>query len=263
MDTSPVLSCAHVSKTFRRMVVPSTMLQDRLLHARRHREMRVIRALDDANLEARAGEWIGLYGHNGCGKTTLLRILAGLMLPDAGMVAHRGRLACFFELGAGFHLEHRADENIYFHGILHGLDAAVVRKRIPEIIEFAGVGTHADLPLKCYSTGMRTRLAFAVVAHVRSDIYLWDEVAAVGDAEFQEKCMRYLRGLRASGKTAVIVSHDRQQLEKLCHRVIDMDHGRMTGESILAPLELPSADQRTAEELLPGAAMRREPIVMA
>jgi ABC-type polysaccharide/polyol phosphate transport system ATPase subunit len=233
--TQPVLSCNGVTKTFRRTVIPSSLLQDRLLRPSSHRKAWSVNALDDVSLAVAPGEWVGLYGHNGCGKTTLLRVLAGLMPPDAGVVERRKPLACFFDLGAGFHLERTAAENVYFHGLLHGLRAEDMKELIPRVIAFAGVESHAELPLKCYSTGMRVRLAFAVVAHIDTDIYLWDEVAAVGDVEFQGKCLAHLRGLKERGKSAVIVSHDPYQLEALCDRVVHFDHGKIVREHITKP----------------------------
>jgi ABC-type polysaccharide/polyol phosphate transport system ATPase subunit len=229
-SSSPALACTNLTKTFRRMVVPSGRLQDRLLNAPFHRKAWSINAVDNVSLSVKQGEWVGIYGHNGSGKTTLLRILAGLMPQDAGTVVRSRPLACFFDLGAGFHLERRAEENIFFHGLLHGLHRKDINALIPRIIEFAGVGSHADLPLKCYSTGMRMRLAFAVVAHIDTDIYLWDEVAAVGDSDFQKKCIGHLRSLKARGKSAVLVSHGMGDLRTLCDRIIYMQNGRIVQE---------------------------------
>ena len=216
------------------MVVPSGLLQDKVLGLIKHKEMWSVNALDSVSLSVASGEWVGLYGHNGSGKTTLLRILAGLMIPTQGIVYRHKPLVCFFDLGAGFHAERRADENIFFHGLLHGLTHREIKALTPRIMEFAGVQSHIDLPLKCYSTGMRIRLAFAVVAHIDTDIYLWDEVAAVGDNEFQQKCIAYLRSLKARGKSAVLVSHNLHDLEKLCDRILFFDHGKVVEERIIA-----------------------------
>ena len=162
------VSCIGIGKRFTKYVVPSVMLQDRILRWRRHGKHWSHTALKDITLSIGKGEWVGLYGPNGSGKTTLLRILAGLMPPDSGTVSTTGKLSCFFELGVEFHPERSAVENIYLHGLIHGVEPKVILKQTDEIIQRAGVESHRDLPIKCYSTGMRMRLAFMKIgrAHV-------------------------------------------------------------------------------------------------
>ncbi len=232
MTTGPVISCTNISKSFEQRLIPTSMLQDRLLKWRLHRKKWSIKAVDNVSLSVRRGEWVGLYGPNGSGKTTLLRIIAGLLRQDSGQVRTQGLLSCFFGLGVGFHPERTAAENIYIHGLLHGLAPAEIRRLTEGIIEFAGLESHRDLPVKCYSTGMQLRLAFAAAAHVESDIYLLDEVLAVGDAEFQGKCMGHLREMRKKGKTVVMVGHGLQQLEGMCGRVLFLADGRLMSEGV-------------------------------
>ncbi len=230
----PALSCTGIGKTFLQAVIPAVSLQDRLLHARKHRRLMRIDALKDICLAVAPGEWVGLYGHNGSGKTTLLKILAGLMVPDSGTVARHGRLSGFFELGVGFHDERSAEENVRLHAILQGMTNAGSRALVDDIIAFAGVESHRSLPLKCFSTGMRMRLGFAAAAHVDADIYLFDEVFAVGDDAFRVQCDAHFRALRASGKTAVLVSPQRHELDRYCDRVITLDHGAVVAEHLVS-----------------------------
>ena len=225
--TKPMLSCIGVSKTFNRMIVPTVMLQDRVLRWRKHRERWSIQALKDISFDVAPGEWIGLYGPNGSGKTTLMRILGGLMLPDSGTVQVEGRVCSLSAFGTGFHMERTAEENIYFHGLLHGIPRNKVRESTDHIIEFAGVESHRDLPLKCYSTGMRARLAFAAASQIDSEIYLLDEVLAVGDFAFQQKCWGYFDEMRKAGKTVVLVSHEEGHLKRFCDRVYYLEQGAM------------------------------------
>lgn len=222
-----ILSCTGVSKTFEQRVIPSMLLQDHLLHWRNHSKRWSRTVLHEVDLVLEKGEWIGLYGPNGTGKTTLLRILAGLMQPDAGAVKCNGTLSCFFDLSAGFHPERSAPENIYLHGLLHGRSVKDIRSTVDAVIEFAGTQSHRDLPMKCYSNGMNLRVAFAASSMVDADIYLFDEVLAVGDAEFQVKCREHLQRLRAQGKSAIVVSHSMKELEDLCDRILILQDGHL------------------------------------
>jgi ABC-type polysaccharide/polyol phosphate transport system ATPase subunit len=220
MASDILLSCTGIHKTFRQRVMPSAMLQDHLLHWNTHRETWSRTVLHDVSLSLARGEWIGLYGPNGAGKTTLLRILAGLMPPDAGTVERRGSMSCFFDLSAGFHPERTASENIYLHGLLHGRSPADIRATVEDVIEFAGTTSHRDLPMKCYSTGMNMRVAFASASMLDADMYLFDEVLAVGDKEFQHTCKEHLASLRSAGKSAIIVLHSLKNLQRMCDRVL-------------------------------------------
>jgi ABC-type polysaccharide/polyol phosphate transport system ATPase subunit len=156
-------------------------------------------------------------------------MLAGLMVPDRGRIRRHGSISNF-ELGIGFHPERNAQENIYLHGLLQGMSPKEIGRVMQRTLEFADIGKHAALPMKCLSTGMAMRLSFAAAAQVNADIYLFDEVLAVGDEQFVHRCFAYLQALRRSGKTAVIVSHDLNGLLKLCDRVVFFDQGRITGQ---------------------------------
>lgn len=225
-----ILSCTGIRKTFTRSVISAELLQDRLLHRHFGRKKWKIDALDDVSFTINSGEWIGIYGANGSGKTTLLRILSGLMHHDAGTVTVGGKLSCFLGLGTGFHPERTARENIRFHGLLHGMSDAQMKNLYPQILEFAGTESHQDLPIKCYSTGMQLRLAFAASVFIDADLYIFDELLAVGDEAFQKKCEEKLRALKTEGKSAILVSHDKSQLDRLCHRVLFMENGKLLPE---------------------------------
>src|SRR3989344_7757749 len=224
------LRCQGIWKAFERSVVPSALLQDHLLKRTLRREQWRMDVLKNISLELRRGEWLGLYGHNGSGKTTLLRILAGLLRPNKGRVISHGSISCFFALGAGFHLERCAEENIRFHGLLRGMSDRAIRSLSDSIFAFADIDSHRDLPIKCYSTGMIQRLAFASAIHTDADIYLMDEIFAVGDTQFQEKCWSLLQERKAQGKSVILVSHQLGDLHRICDRVVVLDHGALIEE---------------------------------
>jgi ABC-type polysaccharide/polyol phosphate transport system ATPase subunit len=218
------IQCRHISKAFTRHDIPVQRLQDKLLHWRGRKSVR-IEAVRDVSLDVRRGEWLGIYGPNGSGKTTLLKILAGLLPQDGGTVSVDGNPSCFFELGTGFHNERRARENIMIHCVLRGLSRRETLDVTERIIDIAGVRSHVDLPLKCYSTGMRMRLAFAAASQIDTSVYIFDEILAVGDEEFRRQCWGHLDALKKRGKTAVIVSHYYGELEHCCDRIVSFDQG--------------------------------------
>lgn len=221
-----LLACRGISKTYAQYTLPTQMLQDRILRWRIHNKKKRIHALQDISFQVKRGEWLGIYGPNGSGKTTLLQILAGILPQDEGEVIRRGKISCFFTLGVGFHDEKGAKENIYLHGLLHGMAPQDIKEATEKIIRFAEVESHVDLPLKCYSTGMRSRLAYAAAAHIDSDVYLFDEVLAVGDERFKEKCLEHMKQMKERGKTVVLVVHSEQQLESFCDRILYLEKGR-------------------------------------
>ncbi len=230
MSTSAI-SCTGLCKTFRRAVYPSVHLQDHLLHRWRHREQWSIDALTDVDLHVQRGEWVGLYGPNGSGKTTLLRIIAGLLPADRGSVDVRGRLSAFLGLGTGFHPDRSCTENVYLHGLLHGLPPRSIRSQMDRVLEFAGIASHRDLPVQCLSTGMQLRLAYAASAFVPAEIALLDESLAVGDATFQETCRTHLREMKRVGRTVLLVSHDHGELERVCDRIVYLEQGKLVGKA--------------------------------
>jgi len=180
--------------------------------------------LKDISLTVNRGETIGLIGRNGSGKSTLLRMIAGIYRPDAGKIDVRGRVAALIELGAGFHPDFTGRENIMINGIIMGLTKAEVAERFERIIAFAEIGDFVDAPIRTYSSGMFTRLAFSVAIHVDPDVLLIDEVLGVGDEAFQQKCIAAIRErIEARAATTVIVSHDLEQIAKLCSKVVVID----------------------------------------
>lgn len=225
-----VLSCQNLRKSFTRSIGDSDHLQDHLLLRTLRRKRWSVAAVDDVSLAIARGEWVGLYGPNGCGKTTLLRLLAGLLEPDHGSIDRRGILSCFFTFGIGFHEERRAQENICTHGLLHGLSLREARSMSDAVIAFAGVGSHRALPLKYYSTGMRARLAFSAAVHIESDIYLFDEGLAVGDAAFRAQAEEHFMHLKRQGKAGIVVDHSLRPLTRVCDRIVFMDRGRIIRE---------------------------------
>ncbi len=182
-------------------------------------------ALRDVTFSVRRGEFFGVVGPNGGGKSTLLKVLAGIYRADSGTVRIGGRLSPFIELGVGFNPEFSARTNIEISGMLMGLTRKQVAERFDAILEFAGLERFVDQQLKNYSSGMLSRLAYSVAIQVPFDILLLDEALAVGDAEFQEKCFRTFGEMRAQGKTVVIVSHDLGAIQRFCDRAILLHHG--------------------------------------
>jgi len=197
----------------------------------RHREPpETAAALRDVDLTVRRGECLGLIGPNGSGKSTLLRLLAGIYRPTAGEVHVAGRVAPLIELGVGFHPELSGRDNVHLNTSLFGLSRKEAEARMEGIVAFAELGHVIDRPVKTYSTGMYMRLGFAVAVHVDADLLLLDEVLAVGDAHFQEKCRAHVRGLRAAGRTVVVVSHDLGAVETMCDRAALLVGGRLIEE---------------------------------
>ncbi|MGC2261267.1 MAG: polysaccharide ABC transporter ATP-binding protein [Candidatus Sulfotelmatobacter sp.] len=187
-------------------------------------------ALRDVSFQVRQGEALGIVGHNGAGKTTILKILSSITTPTAGEITVRGRMAALVEVGSGFHPELTGRENIQLHGAMLGMRRSEIRRKLDSIIEFSGVGQYIDVPVKRYSSGMYVRLGFSIAAHLDPDILLLDEVLAVGDAAFQAKCLERLSELRRTGRTVVFISHDLSAVYRLCDRAILMSHGRVVAE---------------------------------
>jgi lipopolysaccharide transport system ATP-binding protein len=183
-------------------------------------------ALKDIDFEVRHGDSVGVLGRNGCGKSTLLQIICGMIRPTKGEIWVRGRVAPILALGATFDLESTGRENVMIGGAVIGLKRAEVLRKFDSIAEFAGIGDFIDQPVKRYSTGMRTRLAFAICAHVNADILIVDEALSVGDEAFQRKCLDWIDDFRASG-TLLFVSHSMDQVRRLCRRAIWIDDGKV------------------------------------
>jgi ABC-2 type transport system ATP-binding protein/lipopolysaccharide transport system ATP-binding protein len=184
-------------------------------------------ALQQVSFTVGSGELIGIIGRNGAGKTTLLRILARITAPTAGVARVRGRLSALLDVGTGFHDELTGRENAFLSGAILGMSRRDVRARFDQIVAFSGVERFLDTPLKRYSAGMRLRLAFAVAAHLEPDVLVIDEALAVGDAEFQRRCLGRMEDLQGSGRTVVFVSHDLGAIGRLCERTLWLDEGRV------------------------------------
>jgi lipopolysaccharide transport system ATP-binding protein len=184
-------------------------------------------ALHDLNFQIPKGEVVGLIGANGSGKSTLLKILSRITEPTEGEVRIRGKVASLLEVGTGFHPELTGRENVYVNGAILGMTRREVDKKFDEIVDFAGVPDFIDTPIKRYSSGMTVRLGFAVAAHLDPDILIVDEVLAVGDAAFQEKCIGKMKSISNSGRTIIFVSHNMASVEALCTQSIFLDHGKI------------------------------------
>jgi lipopolysaccharide transport system ATP-binding protein len=187
-------------------------------------------ALRDLNLQVERGETVGVIGRNGSGKSTFLQLVCGTLTPTEGQVVTRGRIAALLELGSGFNPEYTGRENVYFNASVLGLTRAETEDRLESILAFADIGDYIDQPVKTYSSGMAMRLAFAVIAHVDADMLIIDEALAVGDAAFQQKCVRWLRRFRDNG-TVLFCGHDLAAVLSMCRRALWLDRGavRMTG----------------------------------
>jgi ABC-type polysaccharide/polyol phosphate transport system ATPase subunit len=184
-------------------------------------------ALRDVSFEVMQGEVVGLIGRNGAGKTTLLKVLARITRPTAGFAEIRGRVGSLLEVGTGFHPELTGRENVYLSGAILGMKRQEIARKFDEIVSFAEVERFLDTPLKHYSTGMQMRLAFAIAAHLEPEILLVDEVLAVGDLQFQKKCLGKMGDVAKTGRTIVFVSHQMNQIRRLCQRVMWFEGGRL------------------------------------
>ena len=190
----------------------------------------VLWALRDVSFRVNPGEVVGLIGRNGAGKSTLLKILSRITPPTRGRVTLNGRVSSLLEVGTGFHPELTGRENVYLNGTILGMRKDEVDRRFDEIVAFSEVEKFIDTPVKRYSSGMRVRLAFAVSAHLQSEILLVDEVLAVGDAAFQEKCLRAMDGIAQTGRTVLLVSHNMQVIQQLCARALLFEGGRLVAD---------------------------------
>jgi lipopolysaccharide transport system ATP-binding protein len=186
-------------------------------------------ALQDINFEVAQGRVFGIIGNNGAGKSTLLKILSRVTSPTRGEVRVRGRLASLLEVGTGFHGELTGRENLFLNGAILGMRRHEIAAKLDEIVDFSGVGAYLDTPVKRYSSGMYVRLAFAVAAHLEPEILVVDEVLAVGDVEFQKRCLGKMQNVAGSGRTVLFVSHNLAALRSLCHDGMVLRHGRMIG----------------------------------
>ena len=216
-----------VSKSFRLPSERISTLKERVLHPLRRADYNTFDALHDVSLQVEPGEFFGIVGRNGSGKSTLLKCLAGIYRADAGQIYVNGRMSTFIELGVGFNPELAARDNVLLNGVMLGLSPREARERYDHVIDFAELREFEELKLKNYSSGMQVRLAFSVMVQVDADILLIDEVLAVGDVAFQQKCFDVFNRLRDEGKTILFVTHDMAAVRRFCHRAALIDRGEV------------------------------------
>ena len=227
-DTAPAISVRHLSKSFRLPTEQAFGLKqaifNRLRGIKGYKDQQVLKGL---NLEVKKGEFLGIVGRNGSGKSTLLKILAGVYYPEHGEVTINGQLVPFIELGVGFNPELTGRENVYMNGALLGFSNTEMDAMYDDIWDFAELKDFQDQKLKNYSSGMQVRLAFSIAIRARGDILLLDEVLAVGDAAFQQKCNDYFAALKDKSQTVVLVTHSMENVRKFCDRAILIEKGKI------------------------------------
>ncbi len=219
----------NITKNFKVYLDKGAQLKERLLFRKRNKyELRQV--LKGISFTVKKGEAVGLIGHNGCGKSTTLKLLTRIMYPDSGSITMNGRVSSLIELGAGFHPDMSGRENIYTNAAIFGLTKKEIDARLKDIVDFSELEEFIDNPVRTYSSGMYMRLAFSVAINVDADILLIDEILAVGDANFQAKCFNKLKEIKAQGTTIVIVSHSLGQIEQICDRSIWIHEGLIRAE---------------------------------
>jgi lipopolysaccharide transport system ATP-binding protein len=224
--TQPAVTVDHVTKKFRMYHERNMSLKSAIMRGRRsvHEDFLALR---DVTFDVPQGSTFGLIGSNGSGKSTLLKCLANIYYPNEGSITHRGKIAAMLEVGSGFHHELSGRENIFLNGSILGMSRKEVTSKFDEIVEFSGVEQFIDQPVKNYSSGMYVRLGFAIAINVNPDILVVDEVLAVGDQEFQEKCFQKFRDLKAAGRTVILVSHSMETVKAMCDHAAWLNHGEL------------------------------------
>ncbi|MCD8337921.1 MAG: ABC transporter ATP-binding protein [Lachnospiraceae bacterium] len=229
MDNKIAIRVDQVSKVYKLYNKPSDRLKEGLGLTRKKR-YREHRALDQVSFTVREGETVGIIGVNGSGKSTILKIITGVLTPTDGTVTVNGRISALLELGAGFNMEYTGIENVYLNGSMLGFTDEEIRQRLPEILRFADIGDFVNQPVKTYSSGMFVRLAFAVAINIDPEILIVDEALSVGDVFFQAKCYHKFEEFKKQGKTILFVSHDLSSISKYCDRVIVLNQGAKLDE---------------------------------
>lgn len=256
----------NITKSFKVYLDKGAQLKERLLFRKRSRyeERQVLRGV---SFTVKKGEAIGLIGHNGCGKSTTLKLLTRIMYPDSGTIAMNGRVSSLIELGAGFHPDMSGRENIYTNAAIFGLNKKEIDSRLKDIVDFSELEEFIDNPVRTYSSGMYMRLAFSVAINVDADILLIDEILAVGDANFQAKCFNKLKEIKSHGTTIVIVSHSLGQIEQICDRSIWIHEGLIRAEGSPKEIDLEYLEfmgkkmqESSRKELAEKAVEERQPV---
>lgn len=226
MSDNIAIRVEHVSKSFRHFSERNQTIKSAVMRGRvsKHRDFA---ALTDISFDVRRGETFGLIGSNGSGKSTLLRCIARILNPNEGRITVTGRVGALLEVGSGFHGELTGRENVYLAGAIAGLSRKSVKRVFDDILEFAGIEDFIDEPVKNYSSGMYVRLGFSTAVAVRPDVLLADEILAVGDFEFQARCLARIEEMRSEGTTIVLVSHDASKVEEFCSRAAWIEHGQL------------------------------------
>ena len=229
MEKDVAIKVTHVSKDFKLYYDKANTLKEKILFfSKKNRSKNnVLHVLKDINIEIKKGESVALIGTNGSGKSTLLKLMNRIIYPTKGKITKDGKLTSLLELGAGFHDDFTGRENIYFNASIFGLTKKEIDKKLDQIIEFSELEEFIDNPVRTYSSGMYMRLAFSVAINVEADILLIDEILAVGDQHFQDKCFNKLIELKNAGKTIVIVTHSMDQVRRFCDRAIWLYEGEV------------------------------------
>lgn len=228
MNNEPIVSVQNVSMRFNLAQEQFSGLKDLVIMATKGKlKFHEFYALKDVSFDIKKGESWALIGKNGCGKSTLLKVISGIYNPTSGKVIVRGTIAPLIELGAGFDMELTARENIFLNGAVLGHSRKVMEQHFDEIVDFSELKDFIDVPIKNFSSGMIARLGFSIATTVRADILIVDEVLAVGDHDFQEKCKKRIGSMLKKGTTLLFVSHDIEQVKELCQKAVWLEHGRI------------------------------------
>lgn len=233
MSSNPIISFEHIWKKYSRQAVLNNSLREELISVVTGRKCRdelsegEFWALSDISFTVTQGACVGLSGHNGSGKSTILKLISNITCPTKGMITVNGRVAPLIELGAGMHPDLTGAENIYMNGAILGLTLRELRRCMGQIVEFSGLQEFIHVPVKKYSSGMYLRLAFSIAVHSPAGIFLFDEVLAVGDENFQARCIERIKSILADNGTILVVSHDMSVLHRVCDHIITLDHGKI------------------------------------
>lgn len=232
-EVESMIHLENVSKSFNVYYDKTNSIKEKIVYVLKSKKREKRQILKDINLDIKKGESVALIGTNGSGKSTLLKLMTKIIYPNEGKIETKGKLTSLLELGAGFHPDFTGRENIYFNASIFGLTRKQIDERIEDIIKFSELGEFIDNPVRTYSSGMYMRLAFSVAINVDADILLIDEILAVGDEHFQQKCFSKMEELRAQGKTMVFVTHSLGAVRRLCSRTIWLSNGivKMDGNS--------------------------------